>query len=186
MKQSKRIFITGFLVLTAFVTAAVLSVGELPVRAADQTTQISDAQAEQVQRNCKQAQSTLQRLQTTDVATRINRGRIYENLLNRLIAPFNARVSLNRFDASSLTAASAQISKQFTNFKSDYQSYADSFAKLLTINCESDPHGFYSLLVDARTARQKVSDDITALDAGLSQYTDAFKTLSASVEESAS
>ena len=152
-----------------------------PVLAADNIgadgSALSDAQVQQVRQNCKQAQSLLQRLQSTDVATRINRGRIYENLLNRLVTPFNSRVGLNRYDASSLTLATATIRQKFEDFKTDYSTYENSFSNVLRFNCEADPRGFYTLLATIRSARERVAEDVTSLNGAIDDYTAAFTTL---------
>lgn len=175
--------IRHFLILTML--ALTVGLVSVPVWAAETTgesSEINDTQAEQIRQNCKQAQSVLQRLQSTDVATRINRGRIYENLLNRLIAPFNSRVSANRYDASTLTGTTSAISQKFTDFKNDYISYADSFSSLLSINCESDPRGFYRLLTNTRSARERVANDIAELNTSIDRYTDTFTMLRTSIE----
>lgn len=171
--------------------AVIIGVGvvsaDVPAFAADPGSDpaaISDDQAANVRQNCKQAQSVLQRLQNTDVATRVNRGRIYENLINRLITPFNNRVNVNRYDASALALATSQITAQFAAFKSDYSTYENSFSSLLSFNCEADPRGFYSLLVTTREGRTKVSDDIGALDTAISGYTSAFTDLRRGIDQS--
>lgn len=152
-----------------------------PVLADDGTAQISDQQAEQIRLACKPAQSLLQRLQTTDVATRVNRGQIYENLINRLISPFDNRVSLNHYDASALSSAATAISQKFTQFKSDYVSYSDDFARLLSYNCQANPRGFYSLLVTTRNDRSSVSTDINDLKTAIDHYTSTFNTFKSSI-----
>lgn len=178
MVRMRRTAIIVMLVLTA-VTVGLTSV---PVRAADTSTDISDTQVDQIRQNCKQAQSVLQRLHQTDAATRVTRGRIYESLLNRLIAPFNSRVSLNRYDASALTTTTTAINQKFTAFKTDYQLYTDSFDRLLSINCEADPRGFYTILVTTRAAREKVSNDISELNTLFDRYGESFNALSQSIE----
>lgn len=161
--------------------ALMIGLTSVPVRAADTPLEISDTQLEQIKQNCKQAQSVLQRLETTDVVTRVSRGRLYENLLNHLLAPFNSRVSLNRLDASTLTSTTTSITQKFADFKTDYQEYADSLSSLLSIKCESDPRGFYTLLVSTRDSREKVANDITDLNTLLDRYSDAFTALRATI-----
>lgn len=154
----------------------------MPVLADDASVQISDQQAAQVRQACKPAQSILQRLQTTDVATRVNRGQIYENLLNRLITPFDSRVSLNRYDATALNGAAIAIGQKFTQFKTDYVQYSDDFSQLLTYNCQSDPRGFYAVLVTTRNDRTAVSNDINNIKSAIDRYTGAFTSFKTSVE----
>ncbi len=165
-------------IIIVLLAALTVGLASVPVRAVDVVNaQISDAQLQQIKQNCKQAQSELQRLQTTDVATRVNRGRIYESLLNNLIAPFNSRVSLNRSDASILTTTTTAISQKFTDFKNDYVTYSDLLARTLSVDCESNPSSFYNLLVATRTARTAVATDVTDLNGLLDSYTSAYGTL---------
>lgn len=184
----RRTIVIASIIFATVVTGAA-GFASTPARAADNEDQsssqqapISDQQADQVRQNCKQAQSVLQRLQTTDVATRVNRGRIYEGLLNRLIAPFNSRVNFNRYDASTLVSDAAALNQKFTAFKNDYVTYSDSFSHLLSINCEADPRGFYDLLVTTRDDRTRVAADITDMSTLTDRYTEAFGQLRSSIE----
>ena len=171
----RRIVITLLAALTVGLASA-------PVQAADvANVPTTDAQLLQIKQNCKQAQSELQRLQTTDVATRVNRGRIYESLLNNLIAPFNSRVSLNRGDASVLATTTTAISQKFTDFKNDYVTYSDLLSQTLSVNCESNPNTFYNLLVATRTARTTVATDVIDLNGLLDSYTSGYGTLRTTV-----
>jgi hypothetical protein len=153
----------------------------VPVRA-DDGGSLTDAQVSTIRQNCTQAQSTLQRLQSTDVATRVSRGQIYENLLSRLIEPFNTRVDDNSYDATQLLATTSDLTGRFNDFKTDYSSYADSFTGLLSMNCVANPRGFYGLLATVREKRTLVATDIADLDSGLSKYEAGFTTLRSSIE----
>lgn len=150
-----------------------------PAWAAEQP--LPDDQLSLIRQNCKQAQSILQRLQATDVATRINRGRIYDNLLSKLITPFNSRVTSNNYNAVDLTTAAGDINHKFSDFKTDYSSYEDSFSSLLSKDCEADPQGFYDLLQTTREARGRVATDIADLNIDVSHYTDSFTALRTSI-----
>jgi hypothetical protein len=170
-----------FLLVIVALAVGLASMPLLPVRAAE-AVEMSDEQVEQVKQNCKQAQSIMQRLQTTDVVTRTNRGRIYENMLNQLISHFNSRVSLNRYDAASLTTTTTAITQKFSSFKTDYQVYADLLSSVLSTNCESDPRGFYAELVATRSARETVANDVADLNTLFDRYEEAFNLLRTSIE----
>ena len=167
------------IILLAALTVGLASV---PVNAVDvPNIPTTDTQLQQIRQNCKQAQSELQRLQTTDVATRVNRGRIYESLLNNLIAAFNSRVSLNHNDASVLATTTTAITQKFTDFKNDYVTYSDLLSRTLSVNCELNPSSFYNLLVATRTARATVATDVTDINGLLDSYTNAYETLRTSL-----
>lgn len=152
-----------------------------PHVSAQSAPDLSDEKLQQIRENCVADQSILQRLQASDIATRVSRGQVYESLLSNLIGPFNSRVSLNRYDASELTAETTQLQKDFTNFKSDYSQYATNFTSMLTIKCQSKPAEFYQDLQTVREMRAKLATDVSALDQHFNDYSAAFERLSSSI-----
>ena len=152
-----------------------------PRVSAQSVPNLSDQKLQQIRENCVADQSILQRLQASDVATRVSRGQVYASLLSNLIGPFNSRVSLNRYDASELTAETAQLQKDFNNFKSDYSQYATNFSAMLSVKCESKPADFYDDLQTTRELRAKLASDVSALDQHFNDYSAAFERLAGSI-----
>ena len=126
---------------------------------------LTDAQIEQIRRNCQGSQSFLQQIQRNDAAARINRGRIYESL-GKLLTNFNSRVVLNKLDAPSLVTASSAFTTKVSAFQSDYLSYEDT-------------------LTQARELRAKLSKDIQDINAILDTYQQGVTALRGNLVEAA-
>ncbi|HEX8390223.1 MAG TPA: hypothetical protein VF597_02295, partial [Candidatus Saccharimonadales bacterium] len=109
------------------------------------------------------------RIEKVEAATRVNRGREYEALLE-LVAAFNGRVVQNRLDAPVLTGTAAKLQTEFTDFSRHYINYADKLDAALDINCKEAPVTFYDALNAAREARGLVAADINTMDELLGDY----------------
>lgn len=130
---------------------------------------LTDAQVEQIRRNCQTSQSYLQQIQRNDAAARINRGREYE-VMSKLVANFNSRVALNKIDGSSLISVASDLGKRITTFQTDYLQYEDALSAALDIKCREQPVTFYDTLTTARELRAKMAQDITDINATLDNY----------------
>ncbi len=157
--------------LTAALMLLVALVASPFAMAANNSSNLSSKQIESIRQNCVQAQVSLQQIQYSDAAGRVNRGQAYETLLNKLMAPFNSRVALNRLDiATDLTSSTTDLENAVNVFKSDYNTYSDALANTLTVKCQSNPQDFYSALQEARIDRQQVHKDIQIIDGLMEQY----------------
>ena len=145
---------------------------------------LTDAQIEQIRRNCQGSQSFLQQIQRNDAAARINRGRIYESL-GKLLTNFNSRVVLNKLDAPSLVTASSAFTTKVSAFQSDYLSYEDTLSRVLKVKCEEQPVTFYDTLTQAREQRAKLSKDIQDINAILDTYQQGVTALRGNLVEAA-
>lgn len=122
-----------------------------------------------IKSGCTDALQGILRVQKSEAATRVNRGREYESLL-RLVAAFNSRVVLNKQEAPALTSTAAKLQTKFTDFREHYLDYADKIDATLEINCKTAPVTFYDNLTAAREARAKVATDIKDMDTLLDEY----------------
>lgn len=122
-----------------------------------------------IKTGCTDALQGILRVQKSEAATRVNRGREYESLL-RLVAAFNSRVVLNKQEAPALTSTAAKLQTKFTDFREHYLDYADKIDATLEINCKTAPVTFYDNLTAAREARAKVATDIKDMDTLLDEY----------------
>lgn len=130
---------------------------------------LTDRQIDIIRENCSEAQQILQRLQRSEAAARVNRGREYESTL-RLLASFNGRVALNKQNVPELAAKTSEIEAKFASFRADYIAYDDQLKKVIGLKCKEQPVTFYDELTLAREARAKVKKDIKDIDALLDQY----------------
>ena len=145
---------------------------------------ISDRHIQIIKTNCLSAQSSIQQLQRTEAATRVNRGRAYESI-SKLLVALNSRVTVNKLNAPVLAAATTEMDKRFTTFKSDYSQYEDSMMATIKLSCRDQPVTFYDALNHTRELRAKVATDIKSLNETLDTYQDGVNELRASVMQTA-
>jgi hypothetical protein len=167
-----------FLVLLGC-SVAVLGVygASLAVRA--QSTPMTEDHIQRIKANCVDAQSVLTQLHASDALLRVNRGQLYESISSKLMAPFNSRVALNKFDGSKLLEQSAAYENQLNDFRSSYKAYEESMSKTLRINCTNEPVAFYDSVADARAKRQQVHQTIIALQKTIQNYKTEFENFAA-------
>lgn len=134
-----------------------------------------------IRSNCIEAQSTLNQLHTSDALLRVNRGKLYESISTKLMAPFNSRATLNRFDVTKLSALAASYERELTAFRTNYKSYEETTSQALRINCINQPVAFYDNVNDARQKREVVHSNIVNLKNILQKYKDEFEALAKTV-----
>lgn len=140
-----------------------------PFVRAETTQPLTDQYIESIRVGCSDALRGLLRVQKTEAATRVNRGREYEALI-KLVAAFNSRIVLNKLDAPVLTSTAARLQTKFSTFQEDYLDYARKVDGTLKINCKQAPVTFYDSLTAARDARAKVAADVRDMDTLLDEY----------------
>lgn len=148
--------------------AVFLTLAVSPVTRAE-SVPLTDQYIASIKAGCTDALQGILRVQKSEAATRVNRGREYESLL-RLVAAFNSRVVLNKQEAPALTSTAARMQTKFTTFREHYLDYADKVDATLEINCKTAPVTFYDNLTAAREARARVATDIKDMDTLLDEY----------------
>lgn len=136
-----------------------------------------------IRSNCVEAQSTLNRLHTSDALLRVNRGQLYELISTKLMAPFNSRVALNRLDGTELTAAAVNYERELIAFRANYKLYEESMSRALKINCVNQPVAFYDNVGDARSKRKAVHASTVKLNDLIEKYRDQFEALAKTLPE---
>ncbi len=164
--------ISGFLTIASALLLCLL-VARVPVYA--QSTPMTEAHIQQIRDNCIDAQSVLTQLHASDALLRVNRGQLYESISTKLMAPFNSRVALNKYDGSKLIEQAANYEKQLDDFRSSYKSYDEAMTKALRINCVNEPVAFYDSVADARTKRQAVHQSTLLLQETIQNYKNQFE-----------
>lgn len=122
-----------------------------------------------IRQNCVDAQSNLQRIQRSDVVSRTNRGRSYEETL-RLMAAFNGRLAYNKINEPRLNEIATELQKNFTVFYGDYTNYENTLEQVIRVNCVDQPVSFYQLLVQARGQRLQLKNDVDAMQRLIDEY----------------
>lgn len=125
-----------------------------------------------ITQNCVLSQTTLQRIQHNDTATRINRGQGYEIILSRLMTPLNTRATSNGYNASATTLidTTKRYQQAFDSFKNNYSNYDNAISSALKIKCKTKPVEFYGYLEEARKQRQTLAGDVDSLLGLIDEY----------------
>ena len=122
-----------------------------------------------IRANCQSIQSVLSQIEKTDAALRINRGRIYNEVLDLFYA-MNSRLASNKISAPELVSITSDFDSQLADFRDDYNDYDDDLNELIVAECQDDPGDFYSQLISVRDERAKLNDEIASLDQLVDDY----------------
>jgi len=158
--------------LISLILAALLS-GALMLRVSAQDEPMTDQQIERIRGNCVTAKNTLNQIHASDALLRVNMGQAYESMATKLMDGFNGRVSSNQFNNSYLVSSMRSYNSALNAFRSDYKSYEEQLSVALNINCSNQPVSFYDSVVQARTKRGIVHQDIDRLNQYIDKYQDA-------------
>ncbi len=154
--------------------------------AAQTSTDLTDDQLTRIRGNCETIGSSLRQLHANDALTRVNRGRVYERVSNKLMTPLNSRIVVNRLDASSLVRVTSEYEKHLSDFRTNYQLYEESMTELLKIDCRTQPARFYDALLKARLNRGKVYESTQQLTRDAEDYHGALEEFRKPYQEGAS
>lgn len=141
---------------------------------AQETSTLDDAHIERIRTNCVEAQTKLTRLHAADALLRVNRGQLYEQILTKLMSPFNSRVALNNLNSTELVSVAATYQTQLMGFRTTYQQYEEALSEALKINCADQPVAFYDKVAIARDKRKKVHDSTSKLKQSIETYRSSF------------
>lgn len=157
--------------IVAIMIVALTLVASPLVSAEDQTTlMLADDQITAIKTNCVEAQSTLTRVFSNDVLTRVHLGGEYDTISGKFMAPMNSRIALNKLDGVALAKTTLDFNNKLTDFREAYQQYKETMTKLTQMKCVDQPVAFYDSLTIARTDRAKVHDCVLSLNSLAKQY----------------
>lgn len=86
------------------------------------------------------------------------------------MARFNSRLSLNKLDSSGLVKITSDFETQRLKFNSDYNKYDTAMTNLDKASCKTDQAKFYEKIIEARDARNYLSDSVKSMNGLLAQY----------------
>ena len=150
-----------------------------------QTVELTPEKQLVIVQTCVAAQTTLQKIQHNDAATRVNRGQTYETIANRLMTPLNIRATSNEYNNSAplLISTTSKYQQALDDFKKDYENYDDSVSLALKTKCKNKPAVFYGYIEQARIQRQKVANNVANLTALINEYRNNVQKLKDEVEQ---
>lgn len=147
-----------------------------PYAAMAQTTAAQRYQL--ISSHCQELHSLIDQLQRRDLVSRTNLGREYESIDNQLTA-FNTRLHNNNLDNQPFVQLLGQFNDAANQFRDAYVHYDDGLNALENINCQKDPVGFDTQLVQTRQLRDETEGAASRALAITGQYRD----LTASLQE---
>jgi hypothetical protein len=130
----------------------------------------------QIAETCPAAQSTLQRISSSDTTARINRGRDYDQVL-KLLHAMNTRVASNNIAEPKLAQLTKNFEETLNNFRNNYNRLNDYMKSTYEIDCKNHTNTFYDNLVKTREGRATVNADITKLDSIINDYQNTVREL---------
>lgn len=134
---------------------------------------LTDGQREVINANCLTIKNSLGQLHASDALLRVNRGQLYELMKTRLMDRFNGRVTSNNLDTIGLLAVTNSYNTALTTFRQNYQAYERQLSAAMRIDCTKEPDAFHNAILDARTKRGTVHDDVTRLHRLIDDYRSA-------------
>lgn len=123
----------------------------------------------QIEKNCRAAQRTLQRIQYVDPVARVNRGTAYNNI-SKLMTALTSRAAFNAYSLPQLSSETEAVQDLRAQFAKDYTEYEIALRDLLNFDCENKPDEFYKKLVDVRSKRAIVTLRVREIDRRLDVF----------------
>lgn len=142
---------------------------------------LSDAEKQMIARSCRDAQRAMQRLETIDPISRVNRGNGYSNVA-KLMTAMSSRAAYNSYSIPQFAAATNAVQSLRQQFSDHYTDYEIALQDVVEMDCSTKPQSFYRALVDVRAKRAVVNDDVSKLDAQLDIFSRAMIELQTLIE----
>lgn len=118
---------------------------------------ITDEQKGSISQNCNAIKTSLQSLQKSDSKTRVILGTNYQTILSNFLTPLNIRLVKANLSDASLSTAQANIASEWTILQDQFVKYSQSLEALISIDCKTNPEGFYEKLEQTRSSRKSLN-----------------------------
>ncbi|MFZ1458900.1 MAG: hypothetical protein WAT17_03390 [Candidatus Saccharimonadales bacterium] len=122
-----------------------------------------------IERNCREAQRNLQRIQYVDPVTRVSRGNATANVI-KLMSALNARASANTYNIPALVTATNNVQRIRQDFTDDYTSYEIGLREVVLMDCQANPVSFYRKLTEVRSKRAILSTHAKSIELELDSF----------------
>ncbi len=155
----------------AITILAVLLITATPeaVFAIDQPALTND-QIEHIRNNCFDTQTALGSIRATDKVAYVNIGQQLETLSNRLMAPMNSRVAINKLDGVAILKTTVDFNAEIKRFQSLYRDYEQSISAINAMGCYNQPVEFYDNLTALLQKRMDLRASLSNLTNLTAQY----------------
>lgn len=151
----------ALIIMVAFIMVA----SPKAVFAVSQADLTSD-QIEYIRNNCGDTQTAIASIRATDKVAYVNIVQQLDTLSNRLMAPLNSRVALNKLDGVALTKTTVDFNAEVKRFKELYRDYEQGIDTMATMSCYNQPVEFYddlTVFLQKRVAVRASLDKLTTL-----------------------
>lgn len=160
----------------AIVMIGLLVASPKSVFAIDQV-QLTNDQIEYIRNNCGDTQTAIGGIRATDRVAYINLTQQLDTLSNRLMAPMNSRVALNKLDGVALTKITVGFNTEIKQFKELYREYEQSIDATTAMGCYNQPVEFYDNLTSLLKKRAAVRGSLDKLTAMTALYRSEVETV---------
>ena len=127
-------------------------------------------QIERIRNNCGYTQTAISSVSATDAVAFVNIIQQLDPLSNKLMAPMNSRVALNKLDSVALTKTTVEFNTEAAKFQSLYRDYAKSVNAATAMGCYNQPVEFYDNLTALLQKRALVRTSYERLMTLMAQY----------------
>lgn len=134
---------------------------------------LNEAQRKVIKSNCVTIKNSLSQLHASDALLRVNRGQVYESMGSKLMDNFNARLRSNDREIRGLEVVTGNYQATLTKFREDYRIYEIQLSNTIHIDCTTQPDEFHAAVLDARSKRATVHQDVLRLHKLIDDYRSA-------------
>ena len=124
---------------------------------------VTGGQKTAVKEHCEAIKNDLKNVQKNDAKVRVNLGGLYETVLSKFIMPLNVRLVENNLSNAKLVENQNKFAEAKTVFADDYINYQQGLEELVSMDCKTEPGGFYEKLVKVRQRRKTMEQDVLKL-----------------------
>lgn len=149
--------------------AFVLAASPQAVWAIDET-ELTNDRIEYIRNNCGDTQTALGGIRATDKVAYVNIGQQLDTLSNRLMAPMNSRVAINKLDGVALTKTTVDFNAEIKRFQALYREYERGVDVTVAMGCYNQPVEFYDNLTALLQKRVDVRASFERLSLLVAQY----------------
>ena len=138
---------------------------------------ISDTQKEAISEHCAAMKDDLRSVQRADARARVFFGGHYETILAKFVVPLNVKLVENNISNVGLIENQNNLAKAKVAFSDDFIKYQQALEELITIDCKTEPEGFYEKLMVARRRRKAVEQDAATMRGVVSEHVELVNNL---------
>ena len=101
----------------------------------------------------------------------------YETILAKFVVPLNVKLVENNISNVGLIENQNNLAKAKVAFSDDFIKYQQALEELITIDCKTEPEGFYEKLMVARRRRKVVEQDAATMRGIVSEHVELVNNL---------